>query len=255
MPVYVGTSGWQYPSWRGPFYPQGVPSRLWLEHYAAVFRTVEVNNTFYRLPRREVFDAWAARTPDDFVMTVKASRYLTHVRRLDAPQEPVQRLMAAASSLGTKLGVVLLQLPPDLPARIEALEETLACFPAGTRVAVEPRHESWFSADLRRLLERHDAALALADRRSRPVTPIWRTATWGYLRLHEGRGVAHPCYGRTALASWAARLASLFEDRDDVYVYFNNDPRACAVRDARRFAMSLGAVGLRPTRTSSSVRG
>lgn len=255
MAVYVGASGWQYPSWRGPLYPPSMPQRLWLEHYAGTFRTVEVNNTFYRLPRREVFEAWAARTPDDFVVTVKASRYLTHVRRLLGPEEPVRRLMGAASGLGPKLGVVLVQLPPDLPARLDALAETLSWFPEGTRVAVEPRHESWFTDDLRRLLEQHDAALALADRRSRPVTPVWRTATWGYLRMHEGRGVAHPCYGRTALASWASRLASLFDDEEDVYVYFNNDPRGCAVRDAKRFAMSLSAVGLSPTRTGSSVPG
>lgn len=249
MSVLVGASGWQYSSWRGVFYPPGLPQARWLEQYAASFRTVEVNNTFYRLPGRDTFEHWADRTPDDFVVTVKASRYLTHVRRLHDPGEPVERLMTAAAGLGGKLGAVLLQLPPDLRARHDDLDRTLSCFPSGTRVAVEPRHESWFDDDLRALLGRHDAALCLADRYSRPVTPMWRTASWGYLRMHEGRGSAHPCYGRTALKSWAGRLAQLFSPDDDVYVYFNNDPRGCAVRDAKRFAATLAEAGLEPTRT------
>lgn len=251
MPVFVGASGWQYDSWRGPFYPQSVPQSRWLQHYAATFRTVEVNNTFYRLPKRTTFESWRERTPRDFVVTVKASRYLTHVRRLREPKEPVGRILEAAAGLGDKLGVVLLQLPPDMTARLDALDETLAEFPGGIRVAVEPRHESWFTSDTRKLLERHDAALCMADRHSRPVTPIWRTASWGYLRMHEGRGVAAPCYGRTALMSWAKRLADLYTPAEDVYVYFNNDPRACAVRDARRFAAAARAVGLDPTRTET----
>jgi uncharacterized protein YecE (DUF72 family) len=228
-----------------------MPQARWLEHYAAAFRTVEVNNSFYRLPTRATFESWAERTPDDFVVTVKASRYLTHVKRLREPEEPVGRLMEAAAGLGRKLGVVLLQLPPDLRVRLEELDRTLQAFPKGTRIAVEPRHDSWFTDELRQLLESRDAALCLADRHSRPVTPLWRTASFGYLRLHEGRGVARPCYGRTALSSWARRLAKLFGSDEDVYVYFNNDPRGCAVRDARRFAGLLGAAGLVPTRTAS----
>src|SRR3954470_22476493 len=110
--MLVGTSGWQYSDWRGRFYPQDLPQRLWLEHYAAAFGTVEVNNAFYRLPERATFEAWRGRTPDDFVVRVKASRYLTHVRRLRDPQEPVARLMDRAEGLGGKLGPVLLQLPP-----------------------------------------------------------------------------------------------------------------------------------------------
>lgn len=255
MPVMIGASGWQYASWRGPLYPEGLAQTRWLEHYAATFSTVEVNNTFYRLPERTTFLSWARRTPDDFVVTVKASRYLTHVRRLRDPEEPVERLMAAAAGLGDKLGPVLLQLPPDLPARLEDLERTLRAFPSGVRLAVEPRHESWFSEELRALLSSVDAALCMADRHSRPVTPLWRTASWGYLRMHEGRGAAHPCYGRTALASWAGRLAELFEPGDDVYVYFNNDPRGCAVRDARRFASAVAGAGLEPTRTMAPKAG
>lgn len=247
----MGASGWQYDSWRGVFYPDGLPKARWLEHYASVFATVEVNNTFYRLPAPATFASWSDRTPTDFVVSVKASRYLTHVKRLRQPEEPVQRLMTAARGLGPKLGVVLVQLPPDLPARIDDLEQTLASFPRGVRVAVEPRHESWFTDELRCVLERHDAALCLADRRSRPVTTLWRTASWGYLRLHEGRGSHAPGYGHTALASWARRLDELFGPEPDVYVYFNNDPQGWAVHDARRFAAALTRTGLAPTRTAA----
>ena len=248
--MLIGASGWQYDSWRGPLYPPGLAKAHWLEHYARCFQTVEVNSTFYRLPNASTLHSWASKTPEDFVFSVKASRYLTHVRRLLDPGDPVKRLVRALDALGGKLGVVLLQLPPDLEADLEDLDDTLACFPGELRVAVEPRHPSWFTDGLRRLLERRGAALCLADRRSRPVAPLWRTASWGYLRLHEGRGAAHPCYGRMALASWAERLDDLFGAGDEVFAYFNNDARACAVRDARRFAGALANVSLEPTRTA-----
>ncbi|HET9733239.1 MAG TPA: DUF72 domain-containing protein [Acidimicrobiales bacterium] len=248
MSVLIGASGWQYRSWRGVFYPERLAQRLWLEHYATAFQTVEVNNTFYRLPPASTFAAWAQRTPDDFRVTVKASRYLTHVRRLREPEDSVRRLMDAAEPLGTKAGPVLLQLPPDMRAAFDALERTMRAFPPGVALAVEPRHPSWFEPRLRRLLEARDAALVLADRGSTPVAPLWRTATWGYLRLHEGRGAKSPCYGPTALRSWARRLADMYGSDADVWVYFNNDPRGCAVHDARAFARHATREGMHPTR-------
>ncbi|HML00718.1 MAG TPA: DUF72 domain-containing protein, partial [Acidimicrobiales bacterium] len=152
LTVLIGTSGWQYDSWRGRFYPEDLPQSRWLEYYARSFRTVEVNNTFYRLPAPATFTSWAQRTPEDFVLTVKASRYLTHVKRLRDPEEPVRRLMDAAAGLHGKLGVVLVQLPPDLPARFDDLDRTLRSFPEPVRVAVEARHESWFTDDFREVL-------------------------------------------------------------------------------------------------------
>lgn len=131
MPVLVGTSGWQYKDWRGVLYPPGLAQARWLERYACGFATVELNNAFYRLPSRDTFAAWRARTPADFVMAVKASRFLTHVRRLNEPAEPVRRLMTAAEGLGDRLGPVLLQLPPTLRGSAELLDGCLACFPQG----------------------------------------------------------------------------------------------------------------------------
>ncbi|MGN6174462.1 MAG: DUF72 domain-containing protein, partial [Streptosporangiaceae bacterium] len=150
MPVVVGTSGWQYRDWRGLLYPPDLPQRDWLAYYASQYATVENNSTFYRLPGRDTFAVWQARVPGDFVMTIKASRYLTHIRRLRDPEEPVAKLMAAAAGLGGRLGPVLLQLPPNLTADTERLETCLAAFGRyrGLQVAVEPRHPSWWTEEV-----------------------------------------------------------------------------------------------------------
>jgi uncharacterized protein YecE (DUF72 family) len=247
MPLLIGTSGWQYRHWRGLLYPDGLPQRLWLEHYAGRFATVEVNATFYRLPRPATVEAWADRTPEDMVFAVKASRYLTHIRRLRDPEEPVGRLMDVAGRLGPKLGPVLVQLPPGMRRDVGLLHAALAAFPRGVRVAVEFRDASWEHPDTWRALERRDAALCLADRLSRHGE-LRRTAGWGYVRLHEGLASPRPCYGRGAMAGWAARLAALFGPEEDVYVYLNNDPRGCAPRDARVLAGLARRAGLVPTR-------
>jgi uncharacterized protein YecE (DUF72 family) len=234
--ITVGTSGWQYRDWRGRFYPPGVPQREWLAFYAARFATVEVNNAFYRLPERETFAKWRASTPEDFEVAVKVSRYLTHIKRLRDPAEPVARFLDRAAGLGPKLGPVLLQLPPTLTADTEVLADVLRRFPAEVRVAVEPRHPSWWAGPVRATLERHGAALCWADRRGRPVTPLWRTAAFGYLRMHEGRADPRPRYGTRALGSWLDRIAAEFTAGDPVCAYFNNDPGGAAIVDAAAFA-------------------
>jgi uncharacterized protein YecE (DUF72 family) len=232
----IGTSGWQYRDWRpdrgaddtGYLYPSGLPQRLWLEHYAERFATVEVNNAFYRLPERTTFERWRERTPAEFVVAVKMSRYLTHIKRLREPAEPVARFLDRAEGLGDKLGPVLIQLPPTLRADLDALDDTLRQFPSGVRVVVEPRHPTWFTDACRGLLERRGAALCWADRKGRPITPLWTTADFGYLRLHEGRARPWPRYGRAALAGWVERLSGVPE----AFVFFNNDPGGAAVIDA-----------------------
>ena len=235
MTVFVGTSGWQYDSWRGKFYPEKLPKSRWLEHYATRFRTVEVNNTFYRLPGPDTFAEWARRTPDDFVIVPKLSRYLSHIKRLRDPEEPVHRFLEHSAPLGAKRGPLLLQLPPDFQADVRRLDAALTQFPRDVRVAVEFRHRSWYVDDVRAVLEHRGAALVLADRGSRPMGPLWRTADWAYIRLHHGRGLPPPCYGRGALRAWAQRLRELWGSEADAYVFFNNDGRACAPRDAARF--------------------
>jgi uncharacterized protein YecE (DUF72 family) len=150
--------------------------------------------------------------------------------------------MEHAVGLGDRLGPVLLQLPPTLRADAAALDACLGCFPPGTRVAVEPRHGSWWADEIRAVLERRGAALCWADRRARPVTPLWRTADWGYVRFHEGIGHPWPRYGRQALATWAGRIADTWPDDADVYAYFNNDPGGAAVLDALAFTRTAGRV-------------
>jgi uncharacterized protein YecE (DUF72 family) len=248
MPVLIGTSGLQYEDWRHRFY-LGVPQRYWFEHTMTWFRTLELNVSFYRLPRREVFAGWRERSPDDAVIAVKASRFLTHVRRLRDPAEPVARLMSRAVALGSKLGPVLIQLPPDLTVDAPALAATIDSFPAGTRVAFEPRHESWWSPEVRDLLSDRGVALVWADRAGSPYGPLWRTAAWGYVRMHHGDAQVPPNYHRHTLGAWAARIAATYGDDEDVFVYFNNDGRCAAVDNAVTFAEEVRGIARTATRT------
>lgn len=251
MPLLVGTSGWQYRDWRGAFYPEKLPASRWLEEYAATFPTVENNGTFYRLASPETFADWRSRTPDGFLMAIKASRYLTHIRRLRDPAEPVARLMAAADRLGDRLGPVLLQLPPTMRADAAALDDCLGQFHAHDRaraggrlrICVEFRHPSWWTAEIRQVLEGRNAALCWADRLGRPLGELWRTADWGYLRLHEGAAQPWPRYGRPALRSWLGRIADNWPADADFFAYFNNDQNAAAPADAAELGQLAAAAG------------
>jgi uncharacterized protein YecE (DUF72 family) len=257
VPLIIGTSGWQYRDWREGLYPKGVAQRRWLEHYASHYMTVENNSTFYRLPAPQIFAGWRARTPDDFVMAVKASRYLTHVKKLHDPAEPVAQLLGAAAELGPKLGPILVQLPPSLKAEPALLDACLKEFRAARRpghqrrlrIAVEPRHGSWWTEEVQQMLAAHDAALCWADRLDRPVTPLWRTTEWGFLRLHEGTADPWPSYGEQALRSWVDRVRQAWPGDADVYVYFNNDPGGAAVVNSAVFAALARDAGLAVTRT------
>ena len=235
MTILVGTSGFDYKDWRGPFYPRFIKGGDRLAYYAEHFDTVELNVTFYRMPAASAFRGWRDAVPDGFVFAVKASRYLTHIKRLTDPAGSVEYLMERASLLGDRLGPILLQLPPSMEIDLDRLERTLEAFGPSVRVAVEPRHRSWFVPELCDVLGRWDAAFVMADRRSRPITPLWFPSSWSYVRLHEGRAAPRPCYGRGALRAWVDRLGGVA----DGYVFFNNDHRACAVANARTFERML----------------
>jgi uncharacterized protein YecE (DUF72 family) len=245
--LYVGTSGWQYADWRGALYPQQLPQSRWLEHYAERFETVEVNNTFYRLPPRSTFEDWRVRTPPDFHFAVKASRFLTHVKRLKEPKEPVARFLDHAGGLGQKLGPILLQLPPTMRADAARLAGALDEFPSGQRLALEFRHESWFTDEIYSVLRERCATLVIADRLGKH-SPLERTADWYFVRFHQGTATPQPCYGDRALASWAERIAAAWGADAGGYAFFNNDPGACAPRNAARFAALARRAGLQPTR-------
>jgi uncharacterized protein YecE (DUF72 family) len=230
----LGTSGWQYADWREAFYA-GRPQRLWLTTYAETFDTVEVNATFYRLPATTAVQRWTEQVPLPFVFVVKASRYLTHIKRLRDPAEPVNRLLARIEPLRSAgmLGPILLQFPPDMTAAPDLLAATLREFPSSLRLAVEPRHPTWFEASTRTVLEEHNAALVWADRDGRSLGPLWRTTDWCYLRMHHGRDDWG--YDEADLARWAG----VVDEVGDGYVFFNNDPGAAAVRDASTFSALL----------------
>jgi uncharacterized protein YecE (DUF72 family) len=198
--LHVGTSGWQYRDWRGFLYPDDLPVRRWLEHYVGAFATVEVNSTFYRLPPTETFASWARTLPAGFVMALKASRYLTHIKRLGDPAEPVARFLERAAPLGAYLGPVLVQLPPNFKVDAPRLADALDRFPRTCRLAVELRHPSWFDDTVPELLAERNVALCLTDRGSRVLGPLWRTADWGSSAFTRAGRVLVPA---TATPLWA----------------------------------------------------
>lgn len=244
MPAFVGTSGWQYSDWRERFYPKGMAQRQWLASYAGRFPTVELNSSFYRLPERSRFEQWAAQVPEGFVFSVKASRYLTHVKRLRDPVEAVERLVGRVEGLARKAGPILLQLPPSLPADLDSLCGALDAFPRRCRLAVEWRHRSWDDEAVFAALEARDVCYCLADRAG-PLLPWRRTASFGYVRFHEGRSTPRPRYGQGELRSAGERVRRLFDPDDDVYVYFNNDTGGAAPDNARSFAGIMQRAGWR----------
>jgi len=228
--VRVGCSGWSYAHWRGVLYPRKGSTASWLELYAQRFDTVEVNATFYRLPTRASVERWAARTPESFCFAVKASRYLTHVRRLRGLDEGVPRLKERIGPLrsSSKLGPMLWQLDGRFHRDDARLGAALERLPEGSH-AFEFRHDSWFVEDVYELLRRHDVALVVADRAPADPTPWVPTSDWAYIRFHSGRG-RKGVYTEGEVDEWATRIAAF---PGDVYAYFNNDWEGFAVENAK----------------------
>jgi uncharacterized protein YecE (DUF72 family) len=248
--IRVGTSGWQYRDWRGTFYPGKLPQREWLRFFATRFPTVEVNNSFYRLPEESSFERWRDETPEGFVVTVKASRYITHIRRLREARDSVELFLSRARLLRGKLGPVLFQLPPRFRADVELLERFLRGLPTGIRAAFEFRDRSWEEPAVYECLDRAGAAWVMPDR------PGWRVPTvvtggWSYVRFHQGgHGWLESDYARDKLRRWADRIAGL--DATDVWVYFNNDQGGAAVRDAAAFMDLMERRGAKVARPGSA---
>jgi uncharacterized protein YecE (DUF72 family) len=231
-PVRVGCSGWNYAHWRELVYPKGLPARRWLAHYAELFDTVEVNNTFYRLPRRESVAAWVAETPPGFLFAVKASRYLTHMKRLTDLGRGTDRFYERIDPLvrSPKMGPVLWQLPENFHRDDERLASALAGLPPG-RHCFEFRHPSWFREEVYALLHEHGAALVIGDHPERPFQTYELTADWTFIRFHYGSRGRGGNYSERELEEWARRIES-WRESADVYAYFNNDWNAYAVRNA-----------------------
>jgi uncharacterized protein YecE (DUF72 family) len=242
-PVRIGCSGWNYRDWRdGAFYPPRCPPRRWLSHYATRFDTVEVNATFYRLASPDAVLAWVEQTPPDFLFTVKASRYLTHMKRLTDLEPGIARFYEHLDPLvrSPKLGPVLWQLPESFRRDDDRLAGALAVLPPG-RHAFEFRHPSWFSEPVYALLRSHGVALAFGDDPRRPWVPLVTTTDWTLLRFHRGHRGRRGNYSEAELRGWAARLAEVRADAE-VLAYFNNDWEAFAPRNATRLRVLVEAA-------------
>jgi uncharacterized protein YecE (DUF72 family) len=241
-PARIGCSGWNYADWRGRLYPPGIPQRRWLEIYAEHFDTVEVNATFYRLPRRESVAAWAQQTPEGFTFSVKASRYLTHIKRftdLDVGikrfYEPIEPLIEAG-----KLGPVLWQLPANFQRDDERLASWLEALPDGMHT-IEFRDPSWFVPPVLAALRAHGVALTIGDHPERPFQSYEATAPWRFVRFHYGSRGRDGNYSATELDTWARRIAQ-WRRRESVYAYFNNDWRGFAPANALELGKRLGSA-------------
>jgi uncharacterized protein YecE (DUF72 family) len=240
--VRVGCSGWNYDDWRGLLYPQGVGKPRWLELYAERFDTVEVNSTFYRLASRQAVQRWVDSTPPGFLFSVKASRYLTHVRRLREVSEGVARFLDPLGPLvrAGRLGPYLWQLPPNFRRDDDLLAAALPALPPG-RNAFEFRHPTWFAPEVMDLLRRHGVALVLAHHPERPWQTWELTADFAFVRFHYGARGRGGNYSATELDEWAGRVAGLAREAE-VFAYFNNDWKGYAVRNATDLCKRLGAV-------------
>jgi uncharacterized protein YecE (DUF72 family) len=239
--AYVGCSGWNYKHWREVFYPRGLPASRWLEHYSQHFDTVEVNATFYRLPTLEATTRWAQSSPSGFVFAIKASRYLTHVKRLREIARGWGRLAPLVEPIAKakKLGPILWQLPESFHRDDERLADALAALPPG-RHCFEFRHASWFVPEVEEVLRKHRAALVIGVDPSRPFQTLVRTTDWTYIRFHRGRG-GEGNFTRRQLEEWAGRVRTWLRN-GDVYAYFNDDWGGHAIHDALRLRKLLGAL-------------
>ena len=239
-PVHVGCSGWNYKDWRERFYPKGLPARRWLEHYAEHFETVEVNNTFYRLPTLSAVEGWAEQSPRGFVFTVKASRYLTHIKRLTDLDQGVRRYYERIQPLidAKKLGPVLWQLPGNFQRDDDRLANALKALPKG-RHCFEFRHPSWFVDEVYELLRKKRVALVIGDHPERPFQSYEMTASWTFVRFHYGHRGRNGNYSARELEEWAARIRG-WRESTEVFAYFNNDWSAYAVNNALDLKRLLG---------------
>jgi len=234
MNLFVGTSGFSYKEWKGVFSPEKMAAKDMLSFYATRLNSVEINNTFYRMPKASLLDGWASQVPDDFSFVLKASQRITHHKRLKEADEPLAYLLETSAELGDRLGPMLFQLPPYLKKDVERLRNFVALFPEGFRAAFEFRNETWFDEEVYDVLRSRKVALVAAD--TGGDVPVVATAPYGYARLRQEG------YGEQDLVEWASRLGDL--GWDDLYVFFKHEDAGAGPRLAERFREVVqGGVG------------
>lgn len=238
--AFIGTSGWNYDSWKkGAFYAEGIRESELLPEYAKSFRSVEVNRSFYKLPSEKAVNIWREQSPQDFIFACKASRFLTHRRKLKEPEEPIERLLRTLKPLGTKLGPLLFQLPPNWRVNLERLEYFLQQLPADHRHTIEFRDQSWLTEDVYQLLEDYGVALCFYDFKAFR-SPEVVTSDFVYIRLHGPHQEPYRgSYDGRTLSRYARKMREWMEGGLDVYCYFDNDQNACAPKDAQRLVAKL----------------
>lgn len=231
--IHIGTSGWHYDHWRGPFYPQDLPAREMLPFYAKRFGTAEINNSFYRLPQENTFVSWRKTVSKDFIFAIKASRFITHMKKLKDPKEPLGRFLERALNLEEKLGPVLFQLPPHWKCNTERLEAFLAVLGKDCRSAFEFRDPSWFNEAVYALLSEAGAAFCIYDLDGH-LSPKIVTAPFVYVRLHGPDGPYQGRYDESTLAGWAGAFAAWVRQGREIFCYFDNDEAGYAACNAQR---------------------
>jgi uncharacterized protein YecE (DUF72 family) len=230
-PIRVGCSGWNYRHWRGPFYPSDIPARRWFDHYAARFDTVEINNSFYRLPKAETFEAWRTQAPPGFHYAVKANRFITQAKKLKDCAEPVERMIAPTRHLRETLGPILYQLPPMLGIDLTRLESFLNLLPRDLTHVFEFRHSSWHVDETAALLAQFGASPVVHDFPG-VASPRWAAGPISYVRFHGGAGKYYGRYPTTILRGWSDWMLAQAAANRPVWAYFNNDIEAAAIADA-----------------------
>lgn len=243
---WIGTSGWHYDHWRSTFYPEDLPAKRRFAYYAERFPTVELNATFYRQPKDSTWDSWRDTAPEGFRFAVKASRFITHIKRLADPEDSLDRFLGGARRLGDRLGPALYQLPGAFQRteeNVRRLETFLSLLPGDVQHAVEFRHDSWFVEETEALLRRHDVAFCAFDMVDMEC-PLWVTARFAYMRFHGSEAMYESNYTDEMLDSWADRLRAACEGAEEAYVYFNNDALGYAVANARGLGERLGSLAV-----------
>jgi uncharacterized protein YecE (DUF72 family) len=228
---YVGCSGWHYEHWRGLYYPQELPRSQWLAFYARQFTTVELNNSFYRLPSEKAFTTWRESTPENFIFAVKVSRFITHIKRLRNLGSAVENFLSRATFLKEKLGPLLYQLPPSMKRNDELLQNFLSTLPSKYQHVIEFRHESWIDEAVFGILRSHNVGLCVFDMPGFSC-PLVATSDFAYVRFHGSEGLYSSCYSDEELSQWAQGIARLGQNVKVSYIYFNNDAEAFAVENA-----------------------
>jgi uncharacterized protein YecE (DUF72 family) len=231
--IHIGTSGWHYKHWMGNFYPHGVKSKDFTNHYIRFFRTVEINNSFYKLPSAETFANWRASVPEDFLFAVKASRFITHMKKLKDPQESISRFFNNVNALEEKLGPILFQLPPGWQVNTDRLRDFLTLLPPYYKYTFEFRHHSWYAPEVLEILRNFNAAFCIYELEWH-LSPMEVTADFVYVRLHGPEGKYAGSYSDDTLRWWASNCLGWQRQGLSVYIYFDNDQYGYAAFNAMR---------------------